>query len=421
MTTMKIIHGRVIDPSMNRDETADVLIKDGTITAIDQINEDADTVIDAKGCIVAPGFVDGHVHFRDPGFTYKEDIHTGARAAAHGGYTTVIMMANTRPVIDCPEVLDGVLAKGRETAIHVYSAACVTKFMEGKELTDFAELKKHGAVLLTDDGLPILSAVATEAMEEAVRNDMMLSFHEEDPELIYIKGINDGETARKLGMKGARASAEEILVARDVVLSRATGAHIHIQHVSSGFTVDLVRKAKKDGIHVTCEVTPQHFSLNESIVKEKGTLAKVNPPIRTEKDRQEILEGIKDGTIDIIATDHAPHSKEEKLRPFPQAPSGMIGLETALGLGILKLVQPGIISMSQLISMMSTRPAQLFRLNAGSLQEGKPADLVIFNPKKTWTAGNYLSKASNSPFTGMELPGVVEYTICDGKIAYQSQ
>lgn len=415
----KIINGRVIDPSLNRDEVCDVLIEDGTIVKTGNTAEDADEIIDAAGCIVAPGFVDAHVHFRDPGFTYKEDIYSGARAAAHGGYTSVVMMANTRPVIDCPEVLDQVLAKGRKTAIHVYSAACITKFMEGKELTDFAALKEHGAVLLTDDGLPILNAnIAYEAMEEAVKYGFTLSFHEEDPELIYIKGINDGNISRELGMKGARSSAEEILVARDCVLSRTTHARIHIQHVSSGFSVDLIRKAKADGIPVTCEVTPQHFSLNEEIVREKGTLAKVNPPIRTEQDRQEILKGIQDGTIDIIATDHAPHSREEKLRPFHQAPSGMIGLETALGLGIRNLVNTGVISMSHLISMMSTKPAQMFSLNGGTLQEGKAADLVIFNPDKTWTAGNYLSKASNSPFTGMELPGAVEYTICNGKIAY---
>lgn len=418
--------GRVIDPKSKTDAQLDVVLDAGKIV---KVGTDLDAggdgtsyerIIDASGMTVAPGLIDVHVHFRDPGLTYKEDIHTGAKAAAKGGYTTVVCMANTKPVVDNAETLEYVLEEGRKTGIHVLSAATITKGMKGHELTDMEELKRRGAAGFTDDGMPIKDALLVEqAMKEAVRLNVPLSFHEEDPSFIADNGINRGAVSKELGIGGSPALAEDVMIARDCMLALHTGATVDIQHISSGNSVRMVKLAKELGADVMAEVTPHHFSLDETAVLRHGTLAKMNPPLRTAKDREMILKGLADGTIDIIATDHAPHSAEEKEKPLTQAPSGIIGLETALALGITNLVRPGHLTTLQLMEKMSLNPAVLYRLDKGRLDEGADADLVIFDEQEQWTAGNYVSKSSNSPFTGEQLYGKVKYTICNGVIVYE--
>ena len=412
--------GRVIDPKTGMDQVQDIVIQDGIIKTIGQADQaEYDKVIDASGKIVGPGLVDVHVHFRDPGLTYKEDIQTGAAAAAKGGFTTVVCMANTKPVVDNEETLEYVISQGKKTKIHVLAAAAISKGLKGQELTNMEELKAKGAAGFTDDGIPLMDAsMVKKAMEEAARLDVPLSFHEEDPQFIQNNGISRGAVSEQLGIFGSPALAEDVLVARDCMLALHTGASVNIQHISSGNSVKMVGLAKALGAKVTAEVTPHHFALTEDAVLEHGALAKMNPPLRTEKDRQQLIEGLKSGAIDIIATDHAPHSTEEKNKPLTEAPSGIIGLETALSLGIMELVDKGHLTMVQLMEKMSLNPARLYRLDKGYIQEGGPADLVIFDEKEMWRAEEFVSKAENSPFKGKELKGKVKYTICGGEIAY---
>lgn len=415
--------GRVIDPKNGVDAPLDLVLDGGKIvkTGTDlAVPDTCERVIDAAGMVVAPGLIDVHVHFRDPGLTYKEDIHTGAKAAAKGGFTTVVCMANTKPVVDNAETLEYVIEEGKKTGIHVLAAATITKGMKGEELTDMEGLKQHGAAGFTDDGMPIRDARLVEAaMKEAVRLNMPLSFHEEDPAFITDNGINRGAVSGQLGIGGSPALAEDVMIARDCMLALHTGATVDIQHISSGNSVRMIKLAKELGADVMAEVTPHHFSLDETAVLKHGTLAKMNPPLRTAWDREQLIHGLADGTIDIIATDHAPHSDEEKARPLTQAPSGIIGLETALALGITNLVRPGHLTTLQLMEKMSLNPAVLYRLDKGRLDEGADADLVIFDENELWTAGDYASKSSNSPFTGEQLYGRVKYTICDGVIVYE--
>lgn len=416
--------GRVVDPETGLDETLDLIIEDGRIKEIGKFSESEsyEKIISAKGKIVAPGLVDIHVHFRDPGFTYKEDVETGARSAAAGGYTTVVCMANTKPVIDNVEVLKELEKREETLPIHVYNTAAVTMGLKGKELTDMPELLKAGAIGFTDDGIPIKDEkLVMEAMKTAAQLDVPISFHEEDPDLIGNSGINSGEVARKLGLEGAPALAEEVLVARDCLLALRTGAKINIQHVSSEVSVQIIRLMKKMGAKVYAEVTPQHFSLTEEAVLRKGTLAKVNPPLRTEKDRYALIQGLREGVLDVIATDHAPHSPEEKNRELKQAPSGMIGLETALALGITNLVRKGHLTLSQLLEKMTVMPAGLYGMECGNIKKGANADLVIFDEREKWRVEHFWSKSENSPFIGEELYGKVKYTICRGKIVYTDE
>lgn len=416
--------GRVVDPETGLDETLDLIIEDGRIKEIGKFSESEsyEKIISAKGKIVAPGLIDIHVHFRDPGFTYKEDVETGARSAAAGGYTTVVCMANTKPVIDNVEVLKELEKREETLPIHVYNTAAVTMGLKGKELTDMPELLKAGAIGFTDDGIPIKDEkLVMEAMKTAAQLDVPISFHEEDPDLIGNSGINSGEVARKLGLEGAPALAEEVLVARDCLLALRTGAKINIQHVSSEVSVQIIRLMKKMGAKVYAEVTPQHFSLTEEAVLRKGTLAKVNPPLRTEKDRYALIQGLREGVLDVIATDHAPHSPEEKNRELKQAPSGMIGLETALALGITNLVRKGHLTLSQLLEKMTVMPAGLYGMECGNIKKGANADLVIFDEREKWRVEHFWSKSENSPFIGEELYGKVKYTICRGKIVYTDE
>ena len=416
--------GRVVDPETGLDETLDLIIEDGRIKEIGKFSESEsyEKIISAKGKIVAPGLVDIHVHFRDPGFTYKEDVETGARSAAAGGYTTVVCMANTKPVIDNVEVLKELEKREETLPIHVYNTAAVTMGLKRQELTDMTELLKAGDIGFTDDGIPIKDEkLVMEAMKTAAQLDVPISFHEEDPDLIGNSGINSGEVARKLGLEGAPALAEEVLVARDCLLALRTGAKINIQHVSSEVSVQIIRLMKKMGAKVYAEVTPQHFSLTEEAVLRKGTLAKVNPPLRTEKDRYALIQGLREGVLDVIATDHAPHSPEEKNRELKQAPSGMIGLETALALGITNLVRKGHLTLSQLLEKMTVMPAGLYGMECGNIKKGANADLVIFDEREKWRVEHFWSKSENSPFIGEELYGKVKYTICRGKIVYTDE
>ena len=413
--------GRLIDPRSNTDELRDIIIEDGKIKYIGKfhISDEYEQVIDAKGLVVAPGLVDIHVHFRDPGFTYKEDILTGYAAAARGGFTTVVCMANTKPVVDNVETLQYVLDTAEKSPINVKTIAAVSKGFKGEELTDMAELRKMGAVGFSDDGIPLTnSAFVRKAMLAVKEQNMVISLHEEDPLLMGKAGVNDGEVSASFGFVGAPKVSESAMVARDCMLALDTGAKVHMQHLSCAESVALVRLAKQLGANVTSEATPQHFTLTQDTVMEKGTLAKLNPPLRTEADRYAIITGLKDGTIDAIATDHAPHSEEEKAKAFTEAPSGLTGLETSLAVGITNLVRKGHLTLIELIEKMTLAPAGLYDFDAGYLEEGGAADIVIFDEKESWEVKDFASKATNSPFIGQKLSGKIKYTICGGRIVY---
>ena len=420
-----IKNGYMIDPKSGMEGNYDILSENGRITEIaEKIEAPAGCeIIDAKGLTVAPGLIDVHVHFRDPGFTSKEDIITGAAAAKAGGFTTVVMMANTRPTIDSVDTLVYCLEKGATTGIHVMSCANVTCGMMGEILTNMEELKRAGAVGFTDDGIPLRNPeIVKEAMIRTRDLGVPISFHEEDPDYIENNGINHGKASDFYHIGGSDRMAEIVMVERDLALALETGASIEIQHISSKEAVELVRRARAKAPfgNIHAEATPHHFTLTEDAAILYGSYAKMNPPLREEADRMAIIEGLADGTIDIIATDHAPHTvKEKKERKLTEAPSGIIGLETSLALGITELVHKGHLTMRILLERMSYGPACLYHFDAGYIAPGGPCDLVIFDENEKFTAGSYASKAENSPFTGMELSGRVHMTICGGKVVYR--
>ena len=432
---MIIKNGRIIDPANNLDAIGDILIKDGIITNViikDNMSDIADIsdeeIIDATGLVVMPGFIDVHSHFRDPGFEYKEDIFTGAKAAAAGGYTTVVLMCNTKPTVDNPETLDYVLNKGKQTDIKVESCSTVTYGLKGEKLTDFDEMIKHGAVGFTDDGIPLMDEnLLREAFRKA--KDYPVSLHEEDKTLIKNNGINHGKASEHYGVYGSPREAEISLIGRDLQIALEEGGMIDVQHISSKEGVALVREALKKDLstqsvrHIHAEATPQHFSLTEDALIIKGTLGKLNPPFREEADRLAIIEGLKDGTIDLIATDHAPHAAEEKARSITEAPSGMIGLETAFALAVTHLVNEAGMSISDVVSKITINPAKLYKFDRGTLGAGKPADITIADINEKWVVSedDFKSKSHNSPFIGEELTGRIKYTICDGKIVYSNK
>lgn len=439
-----IKNGYLINPVNNQEGYGDILLENERILAISmkskksekgvevaqwEENFPIEQVIDATGCKIAPGLVDVHVHFRDPGFTHKEDMNTGAKSAAKGGYTSIVLMANTKPVVDSVETLVYILEKGRETGIHIYSCSTITKGLQGKELAPLEELKKAGAVGITDDGIPLMDeSVLQLAMKQAARLGLPISLHEEDASLITTNGINQEIAQEYLGTNGSPREAESNLVARDLAIAIETDVVLNIQHISTKEAVEHVRMAKKkcvDNNKYSCSIyaesTPHHFSLTQEAIKKHGTFAKMNPPLRLEEDRLAIIKGLQDNTIDLIATDHAPHTMEEKAVSFEKAPSGIIGLETALSLGITYLVKPGYLTMMQLIEKMSVNPSNLYGLEAGVIQEGKSADLIIFREDETWTVGEFWSKSNNSPFCGELLNGVIQYTICKGRIVYEKE
>lgn len=421
----------MLDPETGYEGDADILVENGRIKKlykgmtglVDESLFDDLEVIDADGLYVAPGLVDVHVHFRDPGFLYKEDIETGAKAAAKGGFTTVVLMANTKPIVDNEETLAYVLEKGKTTDIHVETCCSVSKEFKGQELCDYEKLLEKGAVGFTDDGIPLLDeALVTEAMTRLSKLQVPISLHEEDPNLITNNGINRGTASEHFGIGGSPREAEVTMVARDIEIAKKTGAVVNIQHISCKETAEMIRKAKQEGFtNIHGEATPHHFTLTEEAAIQYGTMAKMNPPLRTKEDKEAIIAAIKDGTLDIIATDHAPHSKEEKDKSITEAPSGILGLETAFALGVGELVEKNDMPMMDLIDRMSYAPAKMYKLDAGYIKENGPADFIIFDPNEFWRVEDFQSKSQNSPFIGKMMLGKIKKTICNGKVIYDDQ
>lgn len=425
MIPLLIKGGRVIDPSRNADAVADLLVMDGRIAAVGSNigTPDGAQVHDAKGKIVAPGLVDVHVHLREPGFEDLETIATGAAAAAAGGFTAVCAMPNTDPVIDNQSAVGFVLSRGKAAGkARVYPIGCITIGQKGERLAEFGEMVAAGAVAVSDDGKPVQSShMMRTALEYARTFGIPVADHCEDVSLAHGGAMHEGLVSTRLGLKGIPAAAEEIQVARDCILAELTGGHIHLCHMSTRGSVDLIRRAKEKGLRVTAEAAPHHFTLTHDRVEGYDTNAKMNPPLREEADREAIRQAVKDGTIDCIATDHAPHHYDAKEREFDDAPNGILGLETALGLAIRELVKPGFLTLPQLILRMSTRPAQVFGLTGGTLAVGAPADVVVFDPELRWKvdAGQFASKSRNTPFGGEELMGRALLTLVGGRIVFQ--
>lgn len=416
-----IQNGRVLDPYTNTDEKQDVLVGDDGVIARVAAHIDAPAgceVYDAAGLTVSPGFVDGHVHFRDPGQTQKEDVLTGAAAAAAGGYATVICMANTLPTCDTPEIIRYVTGKAKGCPVEVLQAGAVTKGLKGQEMTDFAALRAAGAPCLTDDGINLTSAgLCRAAMEQAAAQDILLSFHEEEPSLVPSPGVNYGSAAAKqFGVPGAMASAETAMIARDIALALDTGARVLFQHVSSAQSAALIRAGKALGAKIYAEVTPHHLSLTEEDVLTHGTYARMNPPLRKEADRQALIDALADGTIDMIATDHAPHTAEEKAREFAKAPSGITGLETAFSVCNTYLVQAGRLTPMQLIEKMSRTPAEVYGLTGRAVAEGNFARLVLLDWDSEMIYKEYKSKAINTPYTNMPLTGAARAIVTGARV-----
>lgn len=418
-----IKQGRVMDPRSGMDRVCDILVEDGKIVRLaEQIEESAAEMIDATGLVVAPGLVDVHVHFREPGQTHKEDIHTGALAAMAGGFTSVVMMANTSPAISTVETLKEVLASAAKEKISIHSVATITQNFDGKNLTDMPALIEAGAVAFSDDGIPLTDAgVLRKAMQEAKKLDKLVSLHEEDPNLNGVLGLNESVAEKHFHVCGATGVAEYSMVARDVMIALETGAKTHIQHLSKAESVKVVAFAQELGARVTAEATPQHFSRTEDLLLTKGANAKMNPPLRLESDRLAVIEGLKSGVISVIATDHAPHHADEKgVEDITKAPSGMTGLETSLSLGLTHLVAEGHLTLLELLQKMTINPARLYDLDAGYLAENGPADIVIFDPEaQRVVSDQFASKSGNSPFVGDSLLGQVHYTIAKGEVVYQ--
>jgi dihydroorotase len=427
--TILIKNGHLVDPANGVERYADLLVEGGKIAAIGEaLTAPAGAqVIDARGKVVAPGFIDIHVHLRVPGQEYKEDIRTGTAAAVRGGFVGVVCMPNTNPVIDNAPIVSYVVNLAKEQGLcKVWPTGAVTKGSKGEQLAEIGEMKLAGAIALTDDGRPVDNAeTMRQALIYAKQFDMMVMDHAEEKSISAGGAMHYGKVSSMLGIRGIPATSEEVHVARDVMLSLETGGHIHVQHISSRNSVSLVRFGKQLGARITCEATPHHFTLTDEIVAEMNysTDTKMNPPVREEADRLAIIEGIKDGTIDIIATDHAPHHIDEKLVEFQQASFGITGLETSVGLTVTKLLKPGIISLAQMITMMSTRPAELVGLKAPALVEGAEADITVIDLDKAWIvkAEEMESKSKNSPFIGWELTGAPHATIVGGKLRMLEQ
>jgi len=411
---------RVIDPARNLDEVQDLYIENGKLSVTAPRTDRR--IIDGRGLVAAPGLIDMHVHLRDPGLLYKEDIYSGAKAAVAGGFTSVACMPNTVPSLDTPGQLHYVASKAKDAAARVFPVAAVTIGQNGEHLTDFKALRLAGAVALSDDGVPVDSAALLRlAMQRAAAVNLPIISHCEDSGMVQNHGVNEGAVSKRLAIPGRPAIAEAIQVARDILLAEDTGAHVHIAHVSTAKSVELIRRAKADGVRVTAETCPQYFTLTEDTLLEKGPLARVNPPLRTAADRDAIIGGLIAGTIDTIVTDHAPHSTEEKSGSIQDTPSGMIGLETALGLTLTALYHGGKLDLPAIVALMSTAPAAILSLPYGTLHPDTPADVTIFDPNERWTVEpeTFHSKSRNTPFGGMMLRGRVRYTIVDGALQYE--
>lgn len=420
--------GRVIDPSQDIDRVTNVLIQDGVVKSFPRsaakFEKDSKTkVINAKGKVVAPGFVDIHVHLREPGFEHKETIKSGCESAAAGGFTTIVCMPNTNPVNDNASVTEFILLKARtEGIVNVLPIGAITKGEMGESLAQIGEMYEAGCVGVSDDGMPVMnSKVMRHAMEYVQAFGIPVISHAEDKNLSGNGVMNEGEVSTRLGLEGIPCASEDIMVSRDINVAELTGAHLHICHVSSEASVRLIRAAKKRGVRVTAEVTPHHFTLTDEAVDRYDTNAKMNPPLRSEKDRKACIQGLKDGTLDAIATDHAPHSEDEKKVEFNLAPFGIVGLETALPLS-LKLVEDKVLSLSQMVSKLTDAPSNILKLGRGTLKKGAPGDVVIFDPKKKVKIDreSFKSWGRNTPFHGWELKGEINYTIVNGSVVYSS-
>ena len=422
---MKILikHGRVLDPDTRKDGIYDVLTEDGVIRKVaPEIEEPADQVLEAEGCWVMPGLIDLHVHLRDPGLTHKETVETGAAAAVHGGITTIVAMPNTKPVVDDEHKVSYVHNKAKScTLVHVLQAGAVTKGQKGEELADIEKMAAAGAPAISEDGKSVMnSGLYRKAMKIAAQCGIPVLAHCEDINLVEGGVVNADPAMEKLGLKGISNAVEDVITARDIMLAKETGARLHLCHCSTADSVRMVAEAKKEGLPVTAEVCPHHFTLSTEDISGPDTNYKMNPPLRTRADVEALRQGLKDNIMDVISTDHAPHSAQEKAQSMEKAPFGIVGLETSVALTITELVEPGILTPMQMAEKMSYNPAKVLGIDKGSLAEGKPADITIIDPDAEYVIDTrtFFSKGKNTPFNGKKVKGLVRATICDGKIAY---
>ena len=424
--TILIKNGRLINPSENLDKVMDIFVEDGIIKEkAESIEKQADTVIDAAGCYVMPGLIDLHVHFRDPGLTYKEDIETGSKAAAKGGFTTVCCMPNTKPVVDNVETVKYIIEKGEKTGLtNVLPVGAVTKNMAGVEITDVEELKTAGICAISEDGKSVMnSGVYRKAMKNAAKANVPVLAHCEDINLVEGGVINLGDKSSELGVKGISNAVEDVIAMRDIMLAKETGATLHLCHCSTKDSVEMVKRAKEEGIKVTAEVCPHHFSMcSDDITSNDGNF-KMNPPLRAREDMEALIKGLQDDIMDVISTDHAPHSAEEKAKDLEHAPFGIVGLETSVALTVTNLVKKGYLTPMQMAAKMSYNPAKVLGIPKGTLDEGKIADITIIDPDKEYTidVNTFESKGKNTPFDGYKVSGEVEYTILNGKVVYSNK
>ena len=427
---MKILikNGRILNPSDKTDEIGDLYIEDGVIKdrgASLQLEEEADKVINAQGCFVMPGLIDLHVHLRDPGLTHKEDIVSGARAAARGGFTTILAMPNTKPVIDSPDRVSYVHNKALELApVHVLQIGAVTKDQKGETLADIEGMIEAGIPAISEDGKSVMNAkLYKEAMEICASRGIPVFAHCEDQNMVNGGCVNQDERSKELGLPGISNAVEDVIVARDIVLAKETGARLHLCHCSTKDSVRMIELAKQDNLPVTGEVCPHHFTLTSEDMVPGDTNYKMNPPLRTQEDKEALLHGLKEDILDVISTDHAPHSRDEKQQPITKAPSGIVGLETAVPLTVTELLDKGILTPMQMAEKMSYNPARIIGSDKGTLDVGKMADVTVIDPNREYVIDSmtFLSKGKNTPFNGRKVKGLVKATICGGKVVYQTE